>query len=87
MLKDVRGEEVDATVDDVTHKRAWLFHVMQDLRKRREVRQIMSLSENKQLDGEFFTGVLIPRVFPRFQRYSHNSWIVFCWTEKTKWEL
>lgn len=33
VLEDVRSEEVDATVDDVTHKRAWLFHIMQDLTK------------------------------------------------------
>lgn len=29
--KDVGGEEVDAAVDDVTHKGARLFHIMQDL--------------------------------------------------------
>lgn len=31
VLKDVGGEEVDAAVDDVTHKGARLFHIMQDL--------------------------------------------------------
>lgn len=31
MLEDVGGEEVDAAVDDVAHKRARLFHIMQDL--------------------------------------------------------
>lgn len=41
VLKDVRGEEVDATVNDVTHKRAWLFHIMKDLKKQ-EVRMIIS---------------------------------------------
>lgn len=35
VLKDVRGEEVDATVNDVTHKRAWLFHIMKDLKNKR----------------------------------------------------
>lgn len=37
VLKDVRGEEVDAAVDDVTHKRARLFHIMQDLKKDRKL--------------------------------------------------
>lgn len=31
VLKDVGGEEVDAAVDDVAHKGARLFHIMQDL--------------------------------------------------------
>lgn len=32
MLEDVWVEQVYAAVDDVTHKGAGLFHIMQDLR-------------------------------------------------------
>lgn len=31
VLKDLWGEEVYTTVDDVTHKCTWLLHIMQDL--------------------------------------------------------
>lgn len=34
VLEDVGGEEVDPAVDDVTHKGARLFHIMQDLFKK-----------------------------------------------------
>lgn len=35
MLEDVWVEEVYTAVDDVAHKRAGLFHVMQDLREQK----------------------------------------------------
>lgn len=37
VLEDVRVKEVQTAVYDVTHKCAWLFHIMQDLIKKREV--------------------------------------------------
>lgn len=33
VLEDLRVKEVDTTVDDIAHKGAWLFHIMQDLHK------------------------------------------------------
>lgn len=37
VLEDLRGEEVNSTVYDVTHERARLLHIMQHLQKSRWV--------------------------------------------------
>ena len=35
VLEDLGAKEINAAVDDVTHKRARLFNIMQDLHKER----------------------------------------------------
>lgn len=52
MLEDLRVKEVYTTVNDVTHKRAWLFHIMQDLHTKRAFDLILGYNSNKKLSGE-----------------------------------
>lgn len=52
MLEDLRVKEVYSAVNDVTHKRAWLFHIMQDLCTKKGFVLMILGYNNKKLPSE-----------------------------------
>lgn len=85
VLEDIRVEQVDATVDDVAHKRARLFHIMENLRWKDESIwfHIQAELSGQSSDRKRYE----PRVSAHFQQYSHNSWTAFCLPESRRTDV